>query len=495
MAPVSEPASARFLARKGAGWVRWGTGFMAALAAAALAITVIVAQRALGGASTVVVRGESEALLAAIDSEQTTGLDDATSAELEEILAKHHDAGLRYIAVVERDGSRSTEAGVATMHAPLGKPGDLIIDGTRARFVENAPPRHGGAPHHGPGRDGRHDRERTESVPDPFAVPPHEGFPPGSPPPSPVPAPDDGPDFAHGPGERPPPFDGPDFDGPHPPGHGGPPLVVFELEPPVIASLRADVRRTLVVAAIAGLVLVGFAVGWSRSLLHLSKLEQQAERERRLVALGRMSSVMAHELKNPLASLKGHAQLLAEQLDHDPKAKAKAERVVGEAERLEALTKSLLDFVRDGPLDLRPIRPTDLLQQALADLPLDRVEISLDRAPEKLRVDAGRASRALHNLAHNAIQASSDGERVSVKVTSKGSDAIIEIRDHGGGLAPGSERTIFEPFVTTRVRGTGLGLPIARRIAEQHGGTLTGETHPEGGAVFRLTLPGAAESG
>jgi two-component system, NtrC family, sensor histidine kinase HydH len=71
-------------------------------------------------------------------------------------------------------------------------------------------------------------------------------------------------------------------------------------------------------------------------------------------------------------------------------------------------------------------------------------------------------------------------------------DVLIDVRDHGPGLPPGGEERIFEPFVTDRTRGTGLGLAIARRAAVQHGGTLRGETHPDGGARFCMVLPGTA---
>jgi two-component system sensor histidine kinase HydH len=105
-------------------------------------------------------------------------------------------------------------------------------------------------------------------------------------------------------------------------------------------------------------------------------------------------------------------------------------------------------------------------------------------------VDPERTSLALRNLLQNGIQATTDGAQpVEVRIDRDANDVVIEVRDHGGGLARGAEAHIFDPFVTTKARGTGLGLSIARRIAEQHRGTLTGETHREGGAVFRLVLP------
>ena len=105
-------------------------------------------------------------------------------------------------------------------------------------------------------------------------------------------------------------------------------------------------------------------------------------------------------------------------------------------------------------------------------------------------VDAERTSLALRNLLQNAVQATPDGaEPVEVRIDTDRREVVIEVRDHGPGLAPGAEAQIFDPFMTTKTRGTGLGLSIARRIAEQHRGRLDGETHRGGGALFRLVLP------
>jgi two-component system sensor histidine kinase HydH len=233
---------------------------------------------------------------------------------------------------------------------------------------------------------------------------------------------------------------------------------------------------------------MAFAVSWSRSARRLSLVEQQAERERRLVALGSMSSVMAHELRNPLSSLKGHAQLLLEDLP-EGKPRQKAERVVAEARRLEELSTSLLDFVRDGPVALLAVDTKALLDAALEHLPKERVELDLRDAPLQLYVDQDRMLRAVHNLVQNALQATAGDEPVTLRVAQEGTMVHIEVRDRGPGVSVGDEGKIFEPFVTTRVRGTGLGLPVARRIAEQHRGTLGFRNAADGGAVFTLSLP------
>ncbi len=395
---------------------------MAVLAVFALAVTVLVAQRALGEASDIVVRGEGDVLMSSIASELTESTTPPDEALLAKVVAAHGGEGLRYLAVVGREGKPIAEAGRAEIRDEL-RPGQSVRAGRRVRVAGPLVPRRA----------------------------PRGGLPP--------------------PGHRPP----------------GMPLLVAEFEPPVIQELQRDLTRILVVSAAAGAVLLAFAIAWSRSAARLSSIEEKAARDERLVALGGMSSVMAHELRNPLAALKGHAQLLVEDLDApaDAKKKAKAERVVNEAERIEALTTSLLDFVRDGPIERSEVSPRELVARALEHLSAARVDVHLENAPEVLRVDAGRLARAVHNLVDNALQVG--GEQVELLVETRGRDVVVEVRDHGPGLPEGAD--IFEPFVTTRVKGTGLGLPVARRIAEQHGGTLAAANHPSGGAVFTLRWP------
>lgn len=398
---------------------------MAALAVLSLGATVAISERALSDASDVVIRGEGDLLLANLVSDLADEAEPASTTALERALGAHHEDGLRYVAIVDREGHPVAEAGQAKLGGAPMKMGVTTIEGRRARVSGLLfPPRRmpGAAPHGGP---------------------------------------------------RPP----------------GAALLVAELEPPMIETLRKDLAQIAVVAAVASAVLLTFAIGWSRSARRLAELEARAAREQRLVTLGGMSSVMAHELRNPLASLKGHAQLLVEDLEDssNEKSRKKAERVVREAERLELLTTSLLDFVRDGPLERRNLSARELVDLALADLVADRVEVVVEETVSALSVDPNRLARALHNVIDNALQAAPDG-MVELRVTSGASGVRFVVRDHGPGIEPGTETQIFEPFVTTRVRGTGLGLAVARRVAEQHDGTLTAGNHPSGGAVFTLTV-------
>lgn len=466
----------------------WGAAFMAALAAAALTVTVVVARRAVSSASETIIRGEGQTLILEVEADLASldlrGMEgvatviDGLAEELTRVLGARASEGLRYVALVQRDGRAIARAGVARIGAGKVEDGELTIQPGIARIVTRMPP---------PKDPGPRPEVATDGSGPPM---PPGGFDPGGP---------RDPRMPFDPGAAPfdpgTPFDPPmPFDPGHPPGPPTGPFLVLEFEPPTIDKLRTDANLTVVVAALAGLALVGFAVGWSRSLARVARFEQQAERERRLIALGRMSSVMAHELRNPLASLKGHAQLLAEQVADEPvsdRVKTKIDRVISEAERLELLTNSLLEFVRDRPLEVAPVAVRDVVDDALLDLPADRVRVDTGGVG-LVHVDRARVARALHNLLSNAIQESPAGALVELGVARADTDLSIEVRDRGRGITSGSENHIFEPFVTTRIRGTGLGLPIARRIAEQHGGTLVGGTHPEGGAVFRMHLPGAA---
>jgi two-component system, NtrC family, sensor histidine kinase HydH len=402
---------------------------MGALAALALAVTVLYAQHALSDATDVVARGEGDTVISAVivDLWEAESLDSET---LTSVLDKHQTRRLRYVGLVDRhDRHVIAEAGTATIEKSSYMPGEIIRRGKRVRLVSLIP-----------------FRAETRAVPG---------------------APGDGPSLLQ-PVPR--------------------PYLVVEFEPPAIERLQGVFLRIAVVATVAALVLIAFAVAWSRATGRLSAVQQQVESERRLVALGRASSVIAHELRNPLAALKGHAQLLVEDLAEP--SRSKATRVVDGAERLERLMSVLLDFVRDGPLDVRAVTPTVVVERALVDLPKDRIHVDLSRAPATLHVDAERTSLALRNLLQNAVQATPDGaDPVEVRVEASGREVVIEVRDHGPGLATGAEAQIFDPFMTTKIRGTGLGLTIARRIAEQHHGRLTGVTHGEGGAVFRLVLP------
>jgi two-component system, NtrC family, sensor histidine kinase HydH len=275
---------------------------------------------------------------------------------------------------------------------------------------------------------------------------------------------------------------------------GRPPILIVEFEPSVLARVNAGMNHTVVVAGAAVLVLLSLAGALTTRMIRRTQVAVQAEQDKRLAALGQMAGVMAHELRNPLTSLKGHAQLLAEMLDVGSPAQLKAELVVTEALRLEALTQALLAFVRDGALVMREVSPAELVEHALRDLDGARVEVDLSAAPKALSVDDARISVAISNLVQNALQATQAGERVRLRVIDQPLEVAIEVHDSGPGIAAGDKDRIFEPFFTTRIHGTGLGLSVARRAVEGHGGTLRALESSGQGAIFKICLPKAGMS-
>ncbi|MGA9524405.1 MAG: HAMP domain-containing sensor histidine kinase, partial [Myxococcaceae bacterium] len=265
---------------------------------------------------------------------------------------------------------------------------------------------------------------------------------------------------------------------------------VYEFEPLAARALEAQSRQLLAIAGVASLGILGLAFALARGLSQRERLLEELERGKRLAALGSMSAVLAHELRNPLASLKGHAQLLAESVEEDTRLSPKAGRVVSEAVRLEHLLNDLLTFVKSGELHKAPTDPNEVLRAAVQAAGDAEIDVSLLEGNTKWSLDPARMQQTLENILRNARQASPAGTRIGARVEAGKGQLTFTVRDRGPGIAPGEEERIFEPFVTGRIQGVGLGLAITRRIVELHGGTVTARTHPEGGAEFRITLPG-----
>ena len=266
--------------------------------------------------------------------------------------------------------------------------------------------------------------------------------------------------------------------------------VVVEFAPTAATRLMDVARRSLLLAIATAVLLFVAAVVFFRISSRYEAARLKWEQQRHLALLGEMSAVLAHEIRNPLASLKGHAQLAAERLVEGTREKRCVDNVISDAVRLNALTADLLSFARSSPLELAPVSPSELLRVAAADVFTD-VALTIEdaAAPASWPMDAGRVRQALVNLLDNARKTSPDSRPPVARVALESSRLVFEVRDFGPGLPAGREDRIFDPFFTTRTNGTGLGLAVASRVAEMHGGDITASNHPEGGAVFRLTIP------
>lgn len=225
----------------------------------------------------------------------------------------------------------------------------------------------------------------------------------------------------------------------------------------------------------------------------LREAEAAVRRSDRLAALGQLSAGLAHELRNPLGTIKASSEMLARSISAENEvAREVAGFISTEVDRTNALVTRFLDFAR--PLKLRPA-PADLGQvvdRAVALLAREsqRVSIYTNCSPiAPFPLDAELMERALYNLLLNAIQATPDGGAVTVKTREVGDTAEIAVIDRGSGIDAKQLDTIFNPFMTTKPEGVGLGLAIVAKIVDEHGGKISVESEPGKGSIFRVLLP------
>jgi two-component system CheB/CheR fusion protein len=221
--------------------------------------------------------------------------------------------------------------------------------------------------------------------------------------------------------------------------------------------------------------------------------EERLAQQAALARLGQMAAVVAHEVRNPLAGIKGAMQvLMGRRAGGDPDWLIMRE-VVARIDSLGDMINDLMAFARPSPPhpSTFPLRP--LLQEAIdaarRDPIASTVDVTLDGADVLVTADAPMIRAALLNLLLNAAQAMDGRGAIAVSLTHGDGRCTIDVRDDGPGVPAEIRDRVFEPFFTTKARGGGLGLPIARRTAELHGGTLS-LSHPEpSGATFTLILP------
>jgi len=221
--------------------------------------------------------------------------------------------------------------------------------------------------------------------------------------------------------------------------------------------------------------------------------EERLAQQAALARLGQMAAVVAHEVRNPLAGIKGVLQvLLTRRPAADPDVPVMRD-VVARIDALGDLINDLMLFARPRPPVPSAVQMRPLLMEAATALWRDpagaAVEVTIDGHDVTLTADADLVRAAVLNLFLNAAQAMDGRGRILVTIGQRDNHCTVDVRDSGPGIPAELRERVFEPFFTTKARGGGLGLPIARRTAELHHGTLTLECPETGGCVFRLTLP------
>jgi signal transduction histidine kinase len=215
-----------------------------------------------------------------------------------------------------------------------------------------------------------------------------------------------------------------------------------------------------------------------------------AGRKERLAAIGEIAAEVAHELRNALQIVSANVYLARQNLAASEPHLAKIER---SARLAHGIVDDLMALARGEPAHAEPVPFADILMLSREMLPDPGADFEDAVAPRDLQVRAhtGLASRLLHALYENAIRASMPRRpRIDTRASpAEGGIVVIEVADDGPGVPDAIVSTLFEPLVTARPGGTGLGLALARRIASAHGGSI--ELAPSaGGATFRITLPG-----
>ena len=272
----------------------------------------------------------------------------------------------------------------------------------------------------------------------------------------------------------------------------------------VAASVADDLiqpaRGMLVLAGGAAGLLLVLGVVMYRAAGRARAAQRELQRRRALSALGEMGAVLAHEIRTPLASIKGNAQLVGEERPDD----ARMVAMVQEAGRLERLVDGLLDYARPTQPQ-RVLTDPDGLAERAAQIVAPRARqagVSLLTDPAGcgacLWADPDQVLQVLVNLLQNSVEACSEGDRqgphsVALQVRRRRGQVLLTVLDSGPGLDEASVDRLMQPFHSTRHQGTGLGLSVARQIVLQHGGQLRLENRKQGGARAVVVLPEKAQ--
>ncbi len=235
---------------------------------------------------------------------------------------------------------------------------------------------------------------------------------------------------------------------------------------------------------------------------HQAELVDEVARLRGLAAVGEGAASIAHEIRNPLGAISGFSELLVRRCEAHPDLRDMAAKIMTGTLNLSSLVQRLLDFVRDTPMEMRPIEWSRFVQTAV-----DQYEENARHRGARVtlirkwgeNLGAGQADalclrQALWNVIENAEKASGTDKPIEIECTPAGNGGLrMSIADRGQGINPDVLARVFTSFVTTREGGTGLGLAMARKIVERHGGRITIRNRDGGGAEVRIALPAPGE--
>ena len=230
------------------------------------------------------------------------------------------------------------------------------------------------------------------------------------------------------------------------------------------------------------------------------RIENEIELSRRLAAIGRLTSGVAHEVKNPINAIVIHLEILRERILHlDPESRRHMDIISSEIHRLDRVVKTLVDFSRPVDLKLTALDLRSLAAHVVAlaapEALTHHVEIVQDLGPRPLpiRVDTDLMMQAILNVVINGVQAMPEGGTLTLRALATSNAAVLEVRDTGAGIPPEIRDKIFNLYFTTRKAGSGIGLALTYRAMQLHNGALELDTDAAQGATFRFLFPTPAQ--
>jgi signal transduction histidine kinase len=234
------------------------------------------------------------------------------------------------------------------------------------------------------------------------------------------------------------------------------------------------------------------------------QLASRLHHTERLASLGQLAAGLAHEIKNPIAGIQGVLEILRDEAAEESQ-RTLFERLIGETRRINDTIQELLHFARPGEPRKVATDIAEWLEDTVQLLTADfarrdiSVRCSTGAALPKFSLDPSQMRQVLVNIVNNAGEAIESGGSIEIRATEfpNGTGVILAVEDDGPGIPPDELDRIFDPFHTTKVHGTGLGLAVARSLVEQHGGTIEVDSQIAGGSTFLIILPSdtGAESG
>jgi two-component system, NtrC family, sensor histidine kinase PilS len=233
-----------------------------------------------------------------------------------------------------------------------------------------------------------------------------------------------------------------------------------------------------------------------QDLTDIKRLEEEVRTKEKLAAVGEMAAQLAHEIRNPLGSISGSAQVLMGEASISGEHERLLRIITRESRRLSDTLNRFLFQVRPtgrarGPVDMKPLltEAVTLLRNGPEVGPHHQVELQTDEGPHVCLADPDQLTQVFWNLVRNGLEAMPEGGRLQVRLRREPADVVFSVHDQGRGVSRDEQRRMFEPFQSSSPMGTGLGLAIVYRIVREHGGDITVRSTPGQGTQVEVRLP------